>query len=266
VTAYSNTVKSTSLHDAIGAPTLGASDEVFVGGGENQDTYTADLNGLGSTAIAGFYVTPEHTSQIGDGESPLLINADVMVIEGGGRSYALKGNDSNTVDRFDWSPVNNAAGSIGLYSSITLLRVMGAGLLSVLGDAVFVDGEVHPGCSIVAMAGTAATSLTVAGSADLYRDVGTLSVERSGVARCRSTAVTPTTVNVRGGRVELQGSTVTINVSAGSVVDFSKARSDLTVTWNVTGPFTMIDPPSGVSVTAPPATARVTRRPASAAA
>lgn len=248
-----NTVNDKSLYAAVGSPTLGGTDVLRVAGGTNQTDYTESLDAM-STAIAEAYFLPAYTGMVGDGLSPLLLQAGVISVASGSPSVALKGDNSGTVSRFDWLPRFGATGEISLYDTITLLRVMAAGRLRVLGSAALTTAYVGPSAHLLAEDGDAATTVVVAGVADLRRDVGTLSVHGSGVARCLETTVTPATFNVHGtaARAQAQGSTCTVNIGAGGTFDMSLATSDLTVTWNPDGPFTVVEPPEGVGYTAPP--------------
>lgn len=252
MTTYTVTVSSDNFMSAIGSPTLSGTDTILVGPTEDERSFTTNLGGF-TTAVAEIVFMSGFTGMIGNGEAALTLQADKMFLQSMPPSVALRGLGSGTVSLFVWAPEGGSGGSIDDYADMDDLRVITPAPLEVLENCVVDAASISAGAMVTFRAGTAMGALTVSGTAMLYRDVGTLHIF-DGEAHCLDSTVTPTTVNIHGpgSRVVLQGSTVTVNAGHSATIDLSRATGNLTITWNIDGPITIIEPPLGVTYTAPP--------------
>lgn len=101
--------------------------------------------------------------------------------------------------------------------------------------------------------GTALPTLTVGGNgiAELMRDVTTLNVEGGGTAKLSDSTCSPTTINMRGGTLQVnQCSAIGTLQGASGVIDLRNNKTPFTVTTRALGPgVTILRSPSTIDPT-----------------
>lgn len=124
-----------------------------------------------------------------------------------------------------------------------ILRVLAEGTVIVNGDADIANvyaakGRTH--LQETAAAGTFPLTLVTAGGTarvDIDRDVATVNVEGSSVVTFNSTFVTPGTINMRGGTLNLKiCGTITALAGDSGTVDQRELCRDITITTSTLGP------------------------------
>lgn len=254
MSTFTNTIIGTSLDDALGnPPSFTSADEIILN--ESGGSYTTGLGDLPATHIAKFQMTPAFKGDLGNAQAAETIEADTMILNGKSpRSVSLSGlGGAGVVALFEWDMLSAAIGVLTNYNSITKLRMLAGGLLDIKGTTTVVSAYLGKrGASAIFRAGAAMTLLIVAAGckATLERDCTTVK-NYGGVVECNDPTATPATVECIGGSINLLGGTITITAGNGAVIDLSKATANLTITWSIVGDVTIIEPPTGITYTAP---------------
>lgn len=267
MTTYANAGDNENiLSDTTGGTALTVSDIVnILQGGV---AYSQTLEALGSTAFAEFNTGPGFNGQLGDYPAGLLVQAGIIRLADSGRRHAIKCDGAHVVDELEWK--NRVGGMLTLegMAELTLAKLLSPGTVAVKSTAKVVTVHVaSPGLTATFLENIASpvdpiTLLQVGtggaqglAKAIINRRATTITVEAGGEAIARE-ACAPTTVNNSGGIYTHQstGAIGTINAGAGSRFDFSAAVGDSSsVTWNITGDITIVEPPEGVSIDMPTA-------------
>lgn len=260
---HTNAGNNENLQTDIGSPTLGASDIINVVRGDVNHSTT--LTPLGTTAFAEFNTGPGYRGNLGNYPSGFEVNAGIIRLADRGRRHAIRSKSGHTVDELEWK--NLSGGELLLHDidTLTLLKLLAAGVVTLASTCVAVTvNATAPGLTVyiredTASPVTAVTHLRVGGSAQgrshgfIERDAGTITVNANGEVVARE-ACSPTTVNNNGGlyKHESSGAVGTINAEQGAVFDFSAAVGDSSsITWNITGDITIVEPPEGITIDLP---------------
>lgn len=239
-TTYTNTVISAALFTSL-AGTPGATDTVQLL--DHSITYTSDLS------ITGTLAAMLATSGFAGNFDPLPLNADATLVtaQWSGQNWRHQGDITTLV-------LDAARGGRWTHQSgtITNAHTKNGTLYVPAGGAVtngYIGGTTAGGAiAILESGGTGATALRVGPNGTLYlnRDVGTLDVH-GGMTKVDDTSVTPTTVNLWAGTLEL-GACGDINAlnGYGGVLDARGLKKSITIaTGNLYAPLKILMPRTG---------------------
>lgn len=249
-----NTANSTTLDDALGNPTLGASDIIRLDRPGN--SYSTSLGSLDAVQVAQFIAAPAFMGDLGSGTNPLVVQADEMwIMSSSPNQISLGGLGSGTVDLMHIELQTSAAVNLKEYD-ITKLRVIACGMLTIE-DSVSVGDLNLGGTSVQAIIepGSALTNLRLTGrgnSIDLGRDCTNVFLHAGASLKCTDDTATPAVVTCHDSSVQLLGGTITITCGGGNtVIDLSKATTNCTITWSIIGDVTIKRPPEGITMNEP---------------
>lgn len=201
----------------LGGAQPAAGDEVLLSSGTTDITegaaFTNDLLTFRVTrGYSGSFLTPVELVANRSG-------AGRVIYEGSGRRFQLRSTSASGVIREVWfNPAGPCEGTLDQCDNEHVYAHAGNLTITPAADAanIYVAGA-----AVEAVAGGPAATLAEcsAGSLLLRRDAGTARVMGSGVLLLRGSAVSPGTLDVRGGRAELQncGDVTACNVDAGDL-------------------------------------------------
>jgi hypothetical protein len=206
--------------------------------GQENFTEGLDLVGGSGVNLQALTLGPGWTGNI-EG-APLLLECNgsgrrVRVGSGSRRVNLSSTSRSKVITKLEVDLTRGAGGVVEVGTVTVASLIAAAGQVRVLDSAEVTDVRVDGGTVMVMRTGVAGavTGIVVnAGACVVARDVGTVTVRGGGVVQIDDPSVSPGTVNVDGGRLEVgtHGGTIgTLNVTAG-VVDLSGVSGPLTIT------------------------------------
>lgn len=246
---YKNTTSVTTvLVDDLGAVPIDGDTVLIVQGSQ---TYSGQLDAIAGADLAVFTQMSGSNASLGNGNSPLQIDAALLEILGGGPSYAIAGGENGSQDRVHFSPGNPQATALFMDAACTNFEALVARVLTIQSSYditnLYASGTV--GSLILEAGGTDPTLVVLAPNtgaimnATIERSPTTLDVGRGAKASMKDGEF-PTNLILNGGEYVHRSGTITA-IDGGGIIDLTQLTEDWAPTaWNVTKPTIVKAPPA----------------------
>lgn len=255
---------SASIVTDLGAtPVAGDTVELVQG----QQAYSSPLNALASVDLAAFIVQASCSVSLGNGNSPLYVDAALVRILGRGLSYALRGGSALSHDRVQYNPFDPRAVAFFSDATCPLFEVMSGADVQVMAsyavDTAYVSGLV--GTVHIELGGTDPTSVIVGGRLGgtgprllLGRSPDALELHAGSSCELTTDTAKPVLLTLCGGRFVGRGPAPD-DITGGGIVDLRQIRTAFAPAtgWVVTAPTRVLAPPSNGPSWTPPASSDI---------